>query len=44
MDHESLGFVCGVGTYVPRVAIITNISHVSWQIIQISQIFCPSAF
>ena len=41
MDHESFGFVCGVGTYVPRVVITTNISLVSRQIIQISENFLP---
>ena len=41
MEYESLGFVCGVGTYVPRVVITTNISLVSRQTIQISQNILP---
>lgn len=41
MQYESSGFVCGVGAYVPRVAINTNISLVSRQIIQISRNILP---
>lgn len=41
MEYESLDFVCGVGTYVPRVVMTTNISLVSRHIIQISQNILP---
>jgi len=41
MEYESLGFVCGVGRYVPRVVITTNISLVSREIIQISRNILP---